>query len=1647
MRKMPSPTKLIAYVASLILIPSFLSAAPPNNQTNMQTSAAKVSAGSKASAKADEKRLLVAYGNLPLAFEKNLGQTDPQVQFLSRGNGYSIFLTPQETVLALRRKAAEEKSSLSHIGFQNTKKDNRENDSVIRIQMQGANPAPQVTGLDKLPGKTDYFTGNDPKNWHTDVPSFARVQYRDVYPGINQVFYGNHRQFEYDYVVNPAADPKAIALHVAGARKLSIDRDGNLVMSLDNGSVEMRKPVAYQTVNNERREVAARYALTGKDRVSFALGSYDKSQALVIDPVLNYSTYLGGSDTNLFPAGDAANSIAVDGTGNAYITGGTFSPSFPSGGYPSTLNPNGSVFVTEINPTATAVLYSTYLGGTGPNGEYGLGIAVDPSPSAACLNASSAPGICAYVTGNTSSTDFPTPNGLNTSPLSLPPGSSTAFVSKINPAITGLSSLVYSSYIAGTNGDVGNAIAVDINAMAYITGYTNSATWPVAGGGSATVNGYSSVLNSSSGNAFLIKINTTLSGTASLAYSTYLGGSGTGSNAVAAGDSGSGVAVDTSQNAYITGVTTSSDFPTPGTPYQGQFPNMGGNAVFVARINTTLTGTSSLIYSTYLANQLAAPTNDIGSAIALGPGNVAYVTGQTSSSAFPVTEPGSTPGQFPSPPSGAGVAFVSVIDTTQPGTSSLTFSALLGGTSGDNGLGIRVGSQGDAYIAGVAASTDFPLTSGAFQQMRPNGNGDAFIAEIAPHGNGASDLVYSTYFGGDGAGGSYPDRAYGIALDSANNVYIAGQTQSEPSTFPVFSSGGTALQTTLGPSGFAAGFVAKLTLIPTVTVSPTTLTFTNQVVGVTSTPQTVTLTNNSHVSLTISAPPAPSTGYGITANNCVTSVAPGGSCSVGVTFTPTVSPTQNGTLTFTDSNSINGLDDTSSPQTVALNGTSIAAIQTVQLSQNSLTFSSQTLHTNSTPQTVTITNNGNAPITMSSPSISLAGADPGDYGQMNTCDGATLQPPPSSSSSCTVTVTFTPTAANSRTATLSIADDATGTPQSVSLTGTGTSLTQTVGLSSTTLTFSGQVVGTMSAAQMVTVTNNGTGAVTMSSPSISIAPTGEFTETNTCDGATLQPSTGSCTITVKFMPTSANNPRTATLSIADDATGGPQTVSLTGTGLTQTVSLSASTVTFPSQVVNTVSTAQTVTVSNNGTAAVTMSSPSISINPTGEFTQTNTCDGATLQPSTGSCTISVKFTPTSANNPRTATLSIADNATGSPQTVSLTGTGAAVVNTIGLSSSTVTFSSQTVGTTSTGQMVTVTANGNTAVIMASPAATASGDFQVSATTCSGMTLQPNGTCTVTVTFSPSATGARTGSLSVSSNASNNPQTANLTGTGSAAAAGTVTVTPTTGLTFSSQAVNTTSPAQMVTVTNSGSVPVIFNATAATTTAPFAVSASTCNGATLQASNACTISVTFTPTSTTSPQNGTLSIADNASGNPQTVSLTGTVSTSGTDFGFNLPSTSFTATPGVPLSFTINLVSTGGFNTPVTFTCTTNIPQGSCQAPASPVTPTAAPGTAASFIILTKAAFVSPTSSVRTPPISKQQILLLAMAALMLFLIPATRKLRLRLGLAGAMVLFALLAGCSNPPPNSSTPAGSYTVTITGTAGTVTHSSTINVAVN
>ncbi|HTS13041.1 MAG TPA: choice-of-anchor D domain-containing protein [Candidatus Limnocylindrales bacterium] len=1018
-----------------------------------------------------EHQIADSYGEMPLRFEKNIGQTAPEVQFLSHGSGYQIFLTPQQVVLELNHPERSKKSLVKA----RTRAALSRRASVLRLHFDAANSDVEMTGIDKLPGRIDYFMGKNPRNWHTDVPSYGRVAYCSIYPGVDALFYGSHRQLEYDLVVAPGANPRQISLSIEGARSMRVDRSGNLVMHVSAGDVELMKPAVYQEVSGSRRLVAANYVVTG-NRVHFWIGSYDSNAPLVIDPVLNYSTYLGGGPGNSFWGYDGGYSIAVNGSGDAFVTGSTSSTTYPTTASPispsagADIADDGAAFVTELNPTGTAELYSSYL--TGDGGEAGYGIAIDP-PGGVSSDV--------YVVGETFSDNFPGTGGATGFEPNPPADILTVgagFVAKIDPTKSGAAALVYSSYLGGSGnigegfGDFANAIAVDASGNAYVAGSVISTDFPMSSP-STTIQGLTSSLG---GNAFLVKVNA--SGSA-LAYSTYLGGTSPGTSDFDFGDEALGVTVDSSSNAYIVGTTTSGDFPTTASAFEpGPLPTIQNETGFVSRIDTTKSGAASLIYSTFLGSpgqSQPATDHDYGVAIALGPSNVAFVTGGTSSPDFPTTA-----GAYStSAPSGSGVAFFTKVDTTQTGSASLVYSTFLGGSDGDSGRGIAADSSGNGYIGGATQSADFPITLGAFQTaIASGGSGDGFIAEINPQKNGTADLVYSTYFGGSGSANGI-DVINALALDSTNNVYVTGQTFSSAG-FPVYPA--NAFQTSLTGSdntALSAAFVAKLTLEPTLAFNPLTLPFGNQAEGTSSTPMTVTLTNNttSAIAITIQtvtgANPTDFTQDAGT-TTCTSSVPAGSSCTIGMIFTPTTFGSESATLPIAYTAGSNA----QAVQNISMTGTGTGT-PNFTLTPAGLTFGGQLITTTSASQPATLTNTGTTAI-----SISIAVS--AGFGETDNCptgSGQTL----AGGASCTINVTFTPASSGPVTGTLTATSS--GVAQTTQLTGTGWDFSLTSLPSSLTLTNgSGSFTGTIAASTGFTPTVNVSCSASISSATCTPSP-------------------------------------------------------------------------------------------------------------------------------------------------------------------------------------------------------------------------------------------------------------------------------------------------------------------------------------------------------------------------------------------------------------------------------------------------------------------------------------------------------------------------------------------------------------------------------
>jgi hypothetical protein len=687
------------------------------------------------------------YGRLPLIFEANQGQSDPQVKFLAHGSGYRLFLTGKDAVIALNgaRKGAKQTAA------------------VLRMSPVGANDQIQVNGAAPLPGKSNYLIGNDPTRWQRNVPQYARVRYEQVYPGIDLDYYGRQGQLEYDFEVAPGSDPKQIALQMQGAKSARLDASGNVVLAVDGGDVRLLAPKVYQEVRNEQRPVAARFVLRNAKQVGFEIGAYDRSRELVIDPVLSYSTYLGGTGAEscsailaLSAPPQGCPSITVDNGFNVYVAGATTSADFPIvsgsttvGAFQTSLSGSVDTFIAKLDPTGTTILTSTYLGGTGT--DYPAGIAVDG-------------GFNIYVAGTTTSADFPT-SGTQ-SPFEATPRSAGthAYVSEVTSDGT---ALVYSTYLSGNGTDTATGLALDLRAKVYVLGTTTSTDQPTGTTAfPATMSSFQTVSKATT-QFFLSQLDFTKAGFSSLLYSTYIGGA----NPTSGVAMGGGVATDTNSNIYVTGGTSFTDMPALNA-FKGT--NSGGIDVWVARFSPQSSGPTLLLnYLTYIGGT----GDDIGTGIASDSGGDAYVTGSTTSTDFPLSTSFTA---LQAANAGGTDAFLVKLgplctgSTCTSTTVPYNYFTYLGGTGTDIGTAVAVDTSQGAHITGSTTSTDVVIPNPSPIQPNNGGGTDAFLARIDTTSGGSSATLDNfTYLGGSGT-----DIGTGIVLDSRADTYVTGETAS-----------------------------------------------------------------------------------------------------------------------------------------------------------------------------------------------------------------------------------------------------------------------------------------------------------------------------------------------------------------------------------------------------------------------------------------------------------------------------------------------------------------------------------------------------------------------------------------------------------------------------------------------------------------------------------------------------------------------------------------------------------------------------------------------------------------------------------------------------------------------------------------------------
>jgi hypothetical protein len=967
-----SPMSTAFKVLPAFLLASLLCVHQPmraQNATATAPSSSQPNSGEKA-------RVMEAYGKLPLSFES--AADGKPGDYVARTGGASAMLMGRQMTLTLQSPSpmrTSEKPSDSAIPL------------TLHVELEGANESAQANAIGELAGKSNYFTGSDPKLWRTEVPTYSKIEYADIYPGIDLIYYGNRSgRLEHDFLVKPGANPATVQMRFDGAESAQLLPNGDLQIGLKNSkdgeTATLLRPIVYQRIDGRRVEIPAEYTVSSDRKIQFKLGSYDPSKELIIDPILDYSTFLGGGILN------GAYAVAVDSGGNAYIVGHSngFVPT-TKGSYDPDCDDCSAAFVAKLNPTGTAVIYSTYL--TGSNYTQANAVAVDSTGAA-------------YVGGISDGGGYPvTKDAIQTK---YGGAFSNGFVTKLNPAG---SELDYSTYLGGdgpstcytesvgAQADQVTAIAIDKSGDAYVTGCSSSTNFPIT---KTTFEKTCSGCNAGYGSAFAAKLNPT--GT-ELLYSTFLGGNGL--------DFGHGIAVDTYDNAYITGSTTSTNLKVTSGAYQKYIKANGAQNAFIVKL---VSSGASADYYTYLGGN----TVDGAYAIAVNDELAAYIAGYTSSDDFPTTK-----GAYQTSChdcANFSTGFVTEINDTG---NSLVFSTLLGGSGDDVLAGIALDSKKDVFVTGLTQSTNFPVTGSAYKKTcsqcsTDTGRGSAVFAELNPEGTG---LTYSTYLGG-----SESENGTAVAVDSSGNAYIVGQATS--ADYPV-SAGAVQASCSACSGGDSAAFLTKFYFgdaTASVSLTPTSLSFGNQALKQTSKAQSVTFKNTGSAPVQIYSLSVTGTDKGDFTGDqsCRAAVPPGISCIAAVTFTPAALGSRSAVLDISDS-------APGSPQAVKLSGTGVEPKPIATFSPTSVSFGNVKLGVE-VEATITLKNTGSASLAVTAATIT--GSGEANFGGDTNC-GQDITP----GGSCTFTVAFEPTAKETYAADLNVTTSASSTPVKIPMTGTG----------------------------------------------------------------------------------------------------------------------------------------------------------------------------------------------------------------------------------------------------------------------------------------------------------------------------------------------------------------------------------------------------------------------------------------------------------------------------------------------------------------------------------------------------------------------------------------------------------------------------------
>lgn len=669
-----------------------------------------------------EQMVLTSSVTMPLSFTENKGQFGEKTLFKANADGAVFYFCRDEVACLLIRDTGvpvEEDAGLlpdmPEVSEEFDKPRYEKARLLIKAQFIDASPCTEVIGVTQLPHNDNYFLGNEPDKWRTDVRNYSAITYRDVYAGIDLTYYGDGGSMKYDFTVKPGADISQIRIHYEGVDNLSVEPSGDLRIHTSFGSFFEKRPYVYQDINGVKKEIPSRFRLIAADTFQFCIeDDMDQSHAIIVDPELQFSSYLGGS------AEDMGYGIAIDDYGCVYVTGNTESPDFPTvDPYDDSYNGGdyniGDIFVAKFAESGQTLQYCTYIGGS--SGENGDRIVVDNDG-------------CAYITGDTWSYDFPTQNPYDGSFNS----GGDVFVLKLSSSGN---SLIYSTYLGGPDLEYSKDIDIDDQGNAYITGNTYSTYFPMVNPYDGTHNGYDDV--------FVAKLS---AGGNSLLYSTFLGSTGSTST-----DLGKGIAVDDDGNAYVTGITGGAGFPTVNA-YDESF-NGGYRDCFIAKLSPSIGGPGSLLYSTYLGGSGTDRAYDLD----IDTDGNAYVTGDTASDDFPVVNP------YDESYDGGIDIFVSKLAASG---SSLIYSTYVGGHDLDRGYAISVSQAGSAFITGETKSADFPTVLALDDGY--NGFYDVFLTQLSTAGN---SLAFSTYMGGPD-----PDSGNDVIADNNGHVYLTGDTRS-----------------------------------------------------------------------------------------------------------------------------------------------------------------------------------------------------------------------------------------------------------------------------------------------------------------------------------------------------------------------------------------------------------------------------------------------------------------------------------------------------------------------------------------------------------------------------------------------------------------------------------------------------------------------------------------------------------------------------------------------------------------------------------------------------------------------------------------------------------------------------------------------------